>query len=93
MCLLQKSDFSYRKGRKGFSQSTQFIDNDAVRQALQLENNSPIQLFINSDAAVPGLNRNVAYEQSSSFPPLVTQRKIAAILNFFKKMSSFNYFI
>ena len=36
---------------------------------------------LNSDAAVPGLNRNVAYEQSSNFPPLPTQRKIAAILS------------
>ena len=36
---------------------------------------------LNSDAAVPGLNRNVAYEQSSDFPPLPTQRNIAAILS------------
>ncbi|MCZ2130492.1 MAG: restriction endonuclease subunit S, partial [Bacteroidia bacterium] len=36
---------------------------------------------LNSDAAVPGLNRNVAYEQSSIYPPLPTQRKIASILS------------
>ncbi|MCC6846287.1 MAG: restriction endonuclease subunit S [Bacteroidetes bacterium] len=36
---------------------------------------------LNSDAAVPGLNRNVAYEQSSVYPPLPTQRKIASILS------------
>lgn len=36
---------------------------------------------LNSDAAVPGLNRNVAYEQSSIYPPLLTQRKIASILS------------
>ena len=36
---------------------------------------------LNSDAAVPGLNRNVAYEQNSTFPPFSTQRKIAAILS------------
>jgi len=36
---------------------------------------------LNSDAAVPGLNRNVAYEQSSFYPPLPTQRKIASILS------------
>ena len=36
---------------------------------------------LNSDAAVPGLNRNVAYEQSSIYPSLPTQRKIASILS------------
>lgn len=36
---------------------------------------------LNSDAAVPGLNRNVAYEQSSIYPPLPTQRRIASILS------------
>lgn len=36
---------------------------------------------LNSDAAVPGLNRNVAYEQSSNYPPLPTQRRIASILS------------
>jgi len=36
---------------------------------------------LNSDAAVPGLNRNVAYEQSSFYPPLPIQRKIASILS------------
>lgn len=36
---------------------------------------------LNSDAAVPGLNRNVAYEQSSIYPALPTQRKIASILS------------
>ncbi|MBK9290474.1 MAG: restriction endonuclease subunit S [Bacteroidetes bacterium] len=36
---------------------------------------------LNSDAAVPGLNRNVAYDQSSIYPPLPTQRKIASILS------------
>jgi type I restriction enzyme S subunit len=36
---------------------------------------------LNSDAAVPGLNRNIAYEQSSIYPPLPIQRKIASILS------------
>ena len=36
---------------------------------------------LNSDAAIPGLNRNIAYEQSSVYPPLPTQRKIASILS------------
>lgn len=36
---------------------------------------------LNSDAAVPGLNRNVVYEQSSIYPPLPTQRRIASILS------------
>lgn len=36
---------------------------------------------LNSDAAVPGLNRNVAYEQNSLYPPLPIQRKIASILS------------
>lgn len=36
---------------------------------------------LNSDAAVPGLNRNIAYEQTIPLPPLPTQRKIAGILS------------
>jgi type I restriction enzyme S subunit len=36
---------------------------------------------LNSDAAVPGLNRNVAYHQEIFLPPLLSQRKIAAILS------------
>ena len=36
---------------------------------------------LNTDAAVPGLNRNVAYGQRCNIPPLPTQRKIAAILS------------
>ncbi len=36
---------------------------------------------LNTDAAVPGLNRNVAYEQLSTYPLLPTQLKIASILS------------
>jgi type I restriction enzyme S subunit len=36
---------------------------------------------LNSDAAVPGLNRQIAVSQSCMIPPLPTQRKIAAILS------------
>ena len=36
---------------------------------------------LNTDAAVPGLNRNVAYEQISKYPDLPTQRRIAGILS------------
>ena len=36
---------------------------------------------LNSDAAVPGLNRNVAYEQISYYPPLSAQLRIASILS------------
>ena len=36
---------------------------------------------LDSDAAVPGLNRNVAHSQKCLVPPLPTQRKIAAILS------------
>jgi len=36
---------------------------------------------LNSDAAVPGLNREVALRQEVKIPPLPTQRKIAAILS------------
>ncbi len=36
---------------------------------------------LNTDAAVPGLNRNVAYGQRCNIPPLPTQHKIAAILS------------
>jgi type I restriction enzyme S subunit len=36
---------------------------------------------LNSDAAVPGLNRNVALAQSVRVPPLAVQRKIATILS------------
>jgi len=36
---------------------------------------------LDSDAAVPGLNRNVAYQQKVSIPPLEIQRKIASILS------------
>ena len=32
---------------------------------------------MNSDAAVPGLNRTTAINQESSLPPLPTQKKIA----------------
>ncbi len=36
---------------------------------------------LNSDAAVPGLNRNVAYLQIVNLPSLTTQHKIASILS------------
>jgi len=36
---------------------------------------------LNSDAAVPGLNRNVAYSQKVFFTDLLTQNKIASILS------------
>lgn len=36
---------------------------------------------LNTDAAVPGLNRNVAYEQTLFLPPKALQRKIASILS------------
>ena len=36
---------------------------------------------LNSDAAVPGLNRNIAYQQQVVFPPLSTQNKISSILS------------
>jgi type I restriction enzyme S subunit len=36
---------------------------------------------LNSDAAVPGLNREVALRQQVKIPPLLTQRKIAGILS------------
>jgi len=36
---------------------------------------------LNSDAAVPGLNRDVAHRQRCRVPPLPIQRKIAAILS------------
>lgn len=36
---------------------------------------------LNSDAAVPGLNRNIAYRQEISLPPLNVQRKISSILS------------
>jgi type I restriction enzyme S subunit len=36
---------------------------------------------LNSDAAVPGLNRHLAHRQKCKIPPLPTQRKIAAILS------------
>lgn len=35
---------------------------------------------LNEDSAVPGLNRETAYNQKFSLPPLETQEKIAAIL-------------
>ena len=43
-------------------------------QTLGLEN-------LNSDAAVPGLNRETAYSQLISIPPLQTQKRIADILS------------
>lgn len=43
-------------------------------QTLGLEN-------LNSDAAVPGLNRENAYSQSIHMPPLQTQKRIADILS------------
>jgi restriction endonuclease S subunit len=36
---------------------------------------------LNSDAAIPGLNRNVAYEQTANYPQLHAQHKIASILS------------
>jgi len=36
---------------------------------------------LNTDSAVPGLNRSVAYEQTSKYPPLSIQRKVAGILS------------
>jgi len=36
---------------------------------------------LNSDAAVPGLNRDIAHNQEFSLPSLPTQRKIVAILS------------
>jgi type I restriction enzyme S subunit len=36
---------------------------------------------MNSDAAVPGLNRSAAISQKINLPPLTTQRKIASILS------------
>ena len=36
---------------------------------------------MNSDAAVPGLNRNAAINQKINLPPIATQQKIAAILS------------
>ena len=36
---------------------------------------------LNKSAAVPGLNRDDAYEQKISFPPLPEQRRIAALLD------------
>lgn len=36
---------------------------------------------LNTDAAVPGLNRNVAYEQKLFLPPKALQEKIASILS------------
>lgn len=36
---------------------------------------------LNTDAAVPGLNREVALQQEVKIPPILTQRKIAAILS------------
>ncbi len=36
---------------------------------------------LNSDAAVPGLNRSAAINQTLLFPPLPTQKKIATILS------------
>ena len=36
---------------------------------------------LNSDAAVPGLNRNNAYSQLINIPPLKTQKRIAEILS------------
>ncbi|MCC4211388.1 restriction endonuclease subunit S [Leeuwenhoekiella parthenopeia] len=36
---------------------------------------------LNSDAAVPGLNRENAYSQRIAIPPLQTQKKIASILS------------
>src|SRR5690625_1580060 len=36
---------------------------------------------LNSDSAVPGLNRNIAYDQKLLLPPLPEQRAIAAVLS------------
>lgn len=36
---------------------------------------------LNTDAAVPGLNRNVAYSKEIKFPSIPAQRKIASILS------------
>ncbi len=41
---------------------------------------------LNSDAAVPGLNRNVAYQQNFNLPPLPTQHKIASILSAYDEL-------
>lgn len=41
---------------------------------------------LNTDSAVPGLNRNVALEQLISLPPLPTQKKIASILSAFDNL-------
>ena len=36
---------------------------------------------LNSDSAVPGLNRNAAYEQEFTLPPLPEQKAIASVLS------------
>ncbi|MGH7800438.1 MAG: restriction endonuclease subunit S [Thermodesulfobacteriota bacterium] len=45
---------------------------------------------LNSDAAVPGLNRNTAYQQETFLPPLPTQHKIAAILSAYDELIEYN---
>ncbi len=45
---------------------------------------------LNSDAAVPGLNRNVAYDQMIEIPPLSEQKKIAEVLSAYDDLIEVN---
>ena len=83
-------------GRKGsigniFYEKNNFFPIDTVYYVIRSESYDLRFLYyqlqtlglekLNSDAAVPGLNRNVAYDQGVLMPPLSIQRRIASILS------------
>ena len=84
-------------GRKGtigkvFYEKQNFCPIDTVFFIKENQNNYSLKFLyyllqtlnldtLNSDAAVPGLNRNVIYSQEIKIPSLATQRKIASILS------------